>query len=66
MEALHRYLVARHQVDDYDGYLRLLAIFRNTAAIEATKARARHDELRDAVFQVLAIRDAMLEKISDT
>jgi hypothetical protein len=63
MHALHSYLADRHQVGDYEEYLRLLAMFRNAAAIEATKARARHSEIRDAISQILAIRDTLLEDV---
>ena len=45
MESLHRYLVARYDISDYDYYLKLLAMYRNTAAIEAQNSHIRHASL---------------------
>ena len=62
MRALHRYLVARHRVDDYDNYIRLLAMFRNTAAIEANKAEDRRRQLNLAAAQVTVIRNTLADR----
>ena len=62
MDSLHQYIMAQHHVADYNAYIRLLAMYRNTAAIEAANARARHDDLRQAIRQILVIREAIIEK----
>lgn len=62
MVALHRYLIAWHNVNDYDKYLQLLVLFRNTAAIEATKAQARHDKIRKSMLHLLSIQSAIVEE----
>ena len=63
MEALHRYLVARYHVADYDEYLRILAMYRNTAAIEALKGRTRYEEIQQTLLQVHTIREALLNRL---
>ena len=60
MESLHRYLMARHHVDNFEDYMALLAMYRNTAAIEAIKARTRRREIDDAIQQVAVIRNLVI------
>jgi len=62
MEALHRYLMARHHVDDYDDYMRLLAMYRNTAAIEEIKARERRSEIQEVIEQAHTLRRLLVKK----
>lgn len=63
MEALHRYLLARHHIDNYDDYMQLLAMFRNTAAIEGLKGRTRYEEIQRVFAQTSTIRDILLDNI---
>jgi hypothetical protein len=60
MEGLHRYLMARHHVEDYDNYMQLLAMFRNTTAIEELKGRKRMDGLRKIIGCAHAIRQELV------
>ena len=65
MESLHRYLVARYHIADYDDYLQLVAMFRNTAAIEAAKARVRYNSLGELFDQTMAIYAATTRRIRE-
>ena len=62
MESLHRYLMARHHVEDFDNYMQLLAMFRNTAAIEALKGRNRMSEIREVIGQAYTIRHELVTR----
>ena len=41
MQSLHRYVMARYDITTYDEYIHLLALFRNTNAIETQNAYRR-------------------------
>ena len=60
MESMHRYLMARYEVETFDDYIHLLALFRNTRAIEAVKARERVFELSDISTSVDVARQIIL------
>jgi hypothetical protein len=57
--------MARHEVEDLDDYLRLLALFRNTRAIEAQNARGRHAEIKELIRSVETARYAILRRLND-
>lgn len=63
MQSLHRYLMSRYEVETYDEYLHLLALFRNTRAIEAQKARTRYAELQDISANIEFARHAVLRRL---
>jgi hypothetical protein len=63
MHSLHRYLVARYHISDPDEYLHLLAMYRNTAAIEALNSRTRYEEIRQAILQVNSIRNSLVSRL---
>ena len=65
MESLHRYLVARFHIADYDEYLQLVALFRNTAAIEAAKARVRYKSLGELFDRTMALYVATTQRIRE-
>jgi len=65
MASLHYYLMVRYAVNDYAGYLHLLAMFRNTNAIEAGNARADYAELVDLATSNELARLAVLKRIRD-
>jgi hypothetical protein len=63
MESMHRYLMARYEVETFDDYIHLLALFRNTRAIEAVKARERVFELSDISTSVDVARQIILRRL---
>ena len=65
MESLHWYLVARFHIADYDEYLQLVALFRNTAAIEAAKARVRYKSLGELFDRTMALYVATTQRIRE-
>ena len=62
MDSLHRYLMARHHVDNYADYMALLAMYRNTAAIEAIKAHTHRMEIDHLIEQVNVIRSIVIRR----
>ena len=65
MESLHRYLVARYEVDDLQDYLQLVTLFRNTRAIESQNAYTRYDELAQVSRSIETARIAILRKLEE-
>lgn len=63
LESMHRYLMARYEVETFDDYIHLLALFRNTRAIEAAKARDRVVELTDISSSVEIARQLILRRL---
>jgi hypothetical protein len=47
MKYFHSFLESRYRFNDLRDYQHLLAVFRNTQAVEAVKSRERHSELED-------------------
>jgi hypothetical protein len=47
MKYFHSFLESRYRFNDVRDYQHLLAVFRNTQAVEAVKSRQRHSELED-------------------
>lgn len=62
MEALHRYIMARHHVADYEHYMQLLAMYRNTSAIEAVNGRTRCESIHQAITQAQNIQQALIRR----
>jgi hypothetical protein len=63
LESMHRYLMARYEADTFDRYIHLLALFRNTRAIEAVKARDRVFELTDISNSIEMARQSILHRL---
>jgi len=63
MESMHWYLMARYEVETFDDYIHLLALFRNTRAIEAVKARERVFELTNISTSVDLARQLILRRL---
>jgi hypothetical protein len=57
--------MARYDVRDSDEYLHLLALYRNTQAIEAQKARLRFTELTDARASIAKVRLSVIQAMQD-
>jgi hypothetical protein len=57
--------MARYDVRDSDEYLHLLALYRNTRAIEAQKARLRFTELMDARASIAKVRLSVIQAMQD-
>jgi hypothetical protein len=53
----------RYKVKTFDDYIHLLALFRNTRAIEAAKARDRVLELSDISTSVEMARQSILRRL---
>jgi hypothetical protein len=64
MQSLHVYLMARFDVPDYDDYLHLLALYRNTRATEAINARNRYLQLEEVSETLSAARQAVLKRLA--
>jgi hypothetical protein len=47
MKYFHSFLESRYRFNDLRDYQHLLAVFRNTQAVEAVKSCERHSELED-------------------
>ena len=62
MESLHRYLMARHHVADYENYIQLLAMYRNTAAIEELKGRKCFEEIKRVIMQAETIHKELVTR----
>ena len=65
IESLHRYLMSRYDIKDYDDYLHVLSLYRNTRAIEAENALNRYQEIRAAVATIENARIDLLRRIDD-
>jgi len=69
LESMHQYIMARYNIQNLDDYLQILALFRNTRAIEAQNARQRHMDLLEACKSVersrLSIILGLQERHSD-
>jgi len=63
LESMHRYLMARYEVETFDDYIHLLALFRNTCAIEAVKARERVIELTNISTSVDLARQSIRRRL---
>jgi hypothetical protein len=57
--------MARFDVDDYESYLHLLAMYRNTNAIDAVNARTHYSELADLGESIDAARLAVIQRLRD-
>jgi hypothetical protein len=60
---MHRYVMARYEVETFDDYIHILALFRNTRAIEAVKARQRVFELTDISTSVDVARQLIRRRL---
>lgn len=65
LQSLHRYILSRYDIQDYDEYLHLLALYRNTRAIEVQKASTRFTELNLAVTSVAKARLGIIKAMED-
>jgi hypothetical protein len=57
--------MSRYDVDDFENYTHLLALYRNTRAIEAMKARIRYMELEGAAASVEKARLSLIRSLQD-
>ena len=64
MQSLHRYLMARFDIETFDDYLHLLALFRNTQAIETLNARRHLSELNEVSKSLESARYAILSRLN--
>lgn len=60
---MHRFLMARYQVSDFDEYKHLLALLRNTRAIAAQKARSRSADIWQLQAMVENARKRLVEQL---
>ena len=65
IESLHRYLMSRYDIKDYDDYLHVLSLFRNTRAIEAENALNRYHELQSVASTLENARIQLLRRIDE-
>lgn len=63
MQLLHRYLLARFEVETLDDYLHLLTLFRNTQAIETLYAHRWLSKLADIVASIEMARHSVLARL---
>jgi hypothetical protein len=63
LHSLHCFLLARHEVNDFDDYTHLLALFRNTRALEAHNACQRYTELDEASRSIETVRQAIIQQL---
>jgi hypothetical protein len=63
LESVHRYLLTRYKVKTFDEYIHLLALFRNTRAIEAAKAHDRVMELADISTSIENARQSIIRRL---
>ena len=52
-----------YQVDDFEEYLLMLALYHNTHAIEAHKARIQYRELQQVYWSIEAVQIATARQI---
>ena len=63
LQSVHSYLMARYEADTLDEYVRLLALFRNTRAIELENARNRCAELQNIADTIELAQFAVLRRL---
>jgi len=57
--------MARYDIESYDDYIQILALYRNTRAIEAQNARQRFAELSEASAAVERARLSAIRRLQD-
>jgi hypothetical protein len=57
--------MARYDIQSYDDYVHILALFRNTRAIEAQNARQRYTELSEACTSIENARLSIIKRMQD-
>jgi len=57
--------MARYEVNDFEEYTHLLALYRNTRAIEALNARLRFTALEDAAASAEKVRLSLIRHLLD-
>ena len=65
MDSFHRYLLSRYDIHTYEDYVHLLALFRNTRAIEAHNARQRYSDISAACASVEELRLSAIQRLKD-
>jgi hypothetical protein len=55
--------MARYEVQDFEDYTHLLALYRNTRAIETKQARKRYMELEAAAKSIEKVRLAQIKSL---
>jgi hypothetical protein len=65
LESLHRYVMARYDIQSYEEYIHVLALCRNTRAIEAQNARQRYTELSEASALIERARLAVMCRLQN-
>ena len=65
LQSLHRYIMSRFDIHDMDDYLQILALFRNTRAIEAHNARRRLMELKEVASSIERLRRSLFHSLQD-
>jgi hypothetical protein len=58
-------MMSRYDVEDFEDYTHLLALYRNTRAIEAMKARIHYMELEKAAASVEKVCLALIQSLQD-
>lgn len=57
--------MARYDIQSYDDYVQILALYRNTRAFEAQNARQRFTELSEACAAVEGARLSVIQTLRD-
>ena len=65
LQSLHGYIMSRFDIQDMDEYLQILALFRNTRAIEAHNARRRLMELKEAASSIERLRRSLFDSLQE-
>jgi len=55
----------RYDIHTYDEYLHILALYRNSRAIEAQNARQRFKELNEATATIEKTRLSVMRRLQD-
>ena len=65
MESMHRFVMARYQIANFDDYKYILALLRNTRAISAHKARSRHADIQSLQDAVDDTRSRLVKQLTE-
>jgi len=57
--------MARYDIQSYDDYIHILALYRNTRAVEAQNARQRFTQLSEASAAVERARLSVIRRLQD-
>ena len=65
MQSLHSYLMAQFEVETFEEYIQMVALFRNTQAIEMMNARQQLSELAKVANSFETSRSAILSRLKE-